>query len=74
MTAALESGNLSEAARVGMDPELLTAWGNAANATERGAVAVQAWSKYATQMSLAGEDLKTKYDSASKALNDIINI
>jgi hypothetical protein len=48
MTAAIQTGNLSESARVGMDPELLNAWDNAADATERGAIAAQAWSKYAT--------------------------
>jgi hypothetical protein len=73
MTAAIQTGNLSESTRVGMDPELLNAWDNAANATERGAIAVQAWNKYATQMSLAGEELNTLYNNASNALNALIN-
>ena len=74
MTAAIQSGNLSEAARTGMDSELLAAWDNAANATERGAVAAQAWNKYAAQMALAGEDLATLYDDAGKALDNYIEL
>ena len=73
MTAAIQSGNLSEAARVGMDSELLAAWDNAANATERGAVAAQAWNKYAAQMASAGEDLAILYDNAEKSLDGYIN-
>lgn len=73
MTAAIQSGNLSEAARVGMDSELLAAWDSAANATERGAIAAQAWNKYAAQMALAGEDLETVYNNAGEALDKYIN-
>lgn len=72
MTAAIQNGNLSEAARVGMDSELLSAWDNAANATERGAIAAQAWSQYATEISTAGEELETLYNNASTALDHII--
>lgn len=72
MAAAIQSGNLSEAARTGMDYELLATWDNAASATERGAIAAQAWNKYAIQMALAGEDLETVYNNASNALDKII--
>lgn len=74
MTAAIQNGNLSEAARVGMDSELLSAWDNAANATERGAIAAQVWSQYATEISTAGEELETLYNNASTALDHIIEI
>lgn len=73
MSAAIQSGNLSESARIGMDPELLNAWDNAADATERGAIAAQAWNKYATQISTAGEELNILYNNASNALNAFIN-
>lgn len=68
LSGAIETGELTETQKLGMSPELIQQWEQAADAPARAAIAMQQWNKYAVENATAARELLTIYNKADNVI------
>jgi hypothetical protein len=71
LSAAIETGELTNQQKQLFSTEELTSWNNAANAVERAALAAKMWKDYTAETAELGEELITTYGNANTFLQGI---
>ena len=74
LSRAVQTGELTETQKLGMDADLLKIWNEAADAPARAAIAMQQWNKYANENVAAARDILITYSTAKSAIFEVEDI